>query len=163
MELQMEKNQSRNVAYETLFPYFYQTQVGSQYFACGNLTSPHLTSSHLVSSHPIKYISSFIFSLELLIDFLIPNMVLHFFWGKKVSLLPTELGFFNCQCLRLQFNNNLNRPTFPPLTRAIFLLPFSIFHNHPFCFPTFIIEPFSLIASLFYFLFIDKLLLICFK
>ena len=38
------KNQSRNVAYETFFPYFYHMQckqVGSQYFACGNLTSSH--------------------------------------------------------------------------------------------------------------------------
>lgn len=74
-----------------------------------------LWESHLI---PLNIIIKFTGFLPLFSHFLIPNSVLFFFFlGEQVSLLPTELGFFfNCQCLILQFNNNLNRPTFPPLT-----------------------------------------------
>lgn len=116
----MEKIRAAMWHTKPFFPtYIICKQVGSQYFACGNL----------ISSHPNKYNNQVTGLLALFTHFLIPNSVPLFFFffclGEQVSLLHTELGFFNCQCLRLQFNNNLNRPTFPPLTHhpPLFQIP----------------------------------------
>ena len=71
-----------------------------------------------ISPHPIKYNNQVYWFPSFVLSFSNSQFgAFFFFLGEQVSLLPTELGFFfNCQCLILQFNNNLNRPTFPPLT-----------------------------------------------